>query len=435
MQANNYVTDSSGNSKFRMFESFNHLMSEMKSADGEHLELMPSCAAGMRVTGKLNTQKLIAAVNAAYRDIDSMRAVIVREKEENYFRVLNEYSISNELIRPDGDTPDERYKNVTEQCQRDVSDPGFYSECGCPIKLYELGEDDYFFLIALNHHFGDYESLALIIKKIMLGYYSLPGGKGINKNGIIDFHEFYESYLASEKHKEDERYWESLNEGIEKLFVRNPQDDTVSELTPMDCMSIFPLEQLTKTARKYKTSVPNLMQSVYMLALSCVYNTSESAVAVAFANRQNKEFADTVAHLSTLLLTRTDIPDNADAKDFFKQVMNATAENMKHAPMIIKNRKTDYFIFDYMTKKTNSSPFKGAKTEVWTPKSFDINSFDFDSIFTASVETDDKLIMSYNFNKSNYSNADFIKLRDKVIAMVALLSENGDVTVSELKNA
>ena len=435
MMTDKYVTDRFGNSKFRIFESFNFLMNEIKDEDGLKCELMPSCAHGFRITGKLDTKKLIDAINDAYRDIDSMRAIIVRDDDGNYFRVLSEYRISYNPIRPDGDTPDERYKNVTEECQKAVTDPEFYSECGCPIMFYELGNNDYFLLIALNHHFGDFDSLALIMKKIILGYYSLPGGKGINKNGIINFHEFYESYLKSDKHKEDERYWEKLNEGIEKLFVLESHDDVESELTLSDYMSVFSLDEISKSAKRYKTSIPNMIQSIYMLALSCIYNTNESAIASAFANRKNKEFSDTVAHLSTLLLTRTSIPNDGYARDFFKQVMNVNAENMSHAPMIIKNRKTDYFIFDYMKKKTPVSPFKDAKTEFWAPKVFDVNSFDFNSIFTAAVETDDKIIMSYNFNKSRYSSNDFIKLRNKICSMITLLGEKGDVTIKELISA
>ncbi len=436
MEKDVFVKDRNGNDKFEAFELVKIMENDVHLLDSDFKKRFQlTCGAGVRIQGKLDLKRLEKVIANAYKDVDSMRAVLHMDFDNSYFRILEEYEYTLNTVIPEGETADERFENAKKEVSKDIFSREFYAKCACPILLYKLDENDYFLVVAIDHGMGDGQCLLLVLKKLILDYIGLPGGGKINKKGLYDFYQFYQEFKNNGMMAANTEYWKKLAEGTENLYHFNaPLDD--NEVSEDDKIVKVSLKELKQAAKNYKTTVPNLVIAIYQAAIAKVYGLKESAITCVSANRSVPDFFDTVALQLDLMLLRNSVPDDeTEVKAFLKESLKTTATGMQHTPSFYSQIPISRFLFSYaqdLMKGMNPAAIPGFDVTTWMAPSIPEHALDTNYIFLVAFEQGGDLEMHFAFDKTIYNKNDFINMRDNMVEMFSLLAGKKDLKMVEL---
>jgi hypothetical protein len=432
-----FIKDKKGNEKFEAFELVKLMTQGVQLIDGRFDKRFPLvCAAGMRIKGKLDLNKLEKAVNKGYRDIDTMRSVLNMDNPDDlYFKIKESYEYKlNEKV-PEGVDAEERYANAQREVQFNVFQREYYKDCACRIEVYKLDENDHFFTIAIEHGMADGQAMLLVLKKLILDYIGLPGGGKINKRSLLDFYEFFEEFKHNGVMEQNTAYWTKEAEGLDGLYKYNEplENNTITE---EEKLVIIPMSTIKQAGKNYKTTAGNLVIAAYMAAVSKVYGTNEAAITCISANRSVPEFFDTAVLQLDPMLLRTSVPkDDTDVKTYLKSVMMTTSEGMKHTPSFYSKVPYSRFLFSYaqdLTKGMSVTNLPGVEVTSWLPQTIPEHVFDVNYIFLIAFEQKDTMELHFALDDTIFCRTDFIKLADTMKDFFERLASQKDLTMKSI---
>ncbi len=432
-----FIKDKNGNEKFEAFELVKLMTHGAKLIDGSFDKRFPLvCAAGMRIKGKLDLNKMEKAINKGYKDIDTMRSVLnMDDPDDLYFMIKESYEYKLKELIPDGNDAEERYANAQKEVQFNVFQREYYKDCACPIVIYKLDENDHFFTIAIDHGMADGQAMLLVLKKLILDYIGLPGGGKINKRSLLDFYQFYDDFKNNGVMEQNTAYWIKAAEGLDELYsYHEPLED--NKITEEEKLVIVPMSTIKQAGKNYKTTAGNLVIAAYIAAISKVYSTNEAAITCISANRSVPEFFDTAVLQLDPMLLRTPVPKDAtDVKAYLKSVMMTTSEGMKHTPSFYSQVSYSRFLFSYaqdLTKGMSVTSIPGFDVTSWMPQTIPEHVFDINYIFLVAFEQKDTLELHFALDDSVYCRADFIKLADTMKTFFEKLAAEKDLTMRDI---
>ncbi len=425
-----YIKDSEGKEELDLFELTKVFTNGLVSVDGESVpNLMAGCATGLRIKGKLNLDKVEKAIQMLFDNIDGMRAVVDRELE--IFRIRESYEYKMEVIVPEGNSPDEKFEKAKEECNKLVVSENFYDDCACRFRVYELGQNEYFLIVATNHLFGDGQSLMLIVKQMIELYFGIKRKVTINSKTMMDYYENWKKVKASAQYKENNLYWEKEKRGIENLYTFNPPEENNVLSDDMYTLE-FDLRKLKNIAKKARTTVPNLAMTAYHMGFANVHKTAQSIITVAFANRMEMEYLDTFAPMVKLLINRVRFTQDMAIKELLRAVMQKTSETIKHSYIAKEYIGCNRYFFSYLPEIGGFMSVPGYKVEVWVPEIIDPSKYRMPFILCTAVEQNGKLAFQITCNREYYNKNDILLLREGISNLVNKLDENENALVGDV---
>lgn len=432
-----FVMNEKGTEKFEVFELAKLMNNKVKLIDGIFDKKFPLvCGAGLRIKGKINLEKLEKTINKAYASIDTMRAVLnIEDENDLHFKIRENYEYKLNVLIPEGNDAEEKYNNAKKEVQYKVFQRETYADCACVFMMYNLGENDNFFVVATEHGIMDGQAMLLIIKKVLLDYIGLPGTGRINKKSLVDFYNFYEDFKDNGVMEANTAYWNNIAVGLEDLFKYNEplENNTITEEEKLIKVSIQLLKQASKN---YRTTIGNIVIAAYQMAIAKTYGTRESAISCISANRTIPDFFDTVVLQLEPMLLRNEIPnDNTEVKEVLKRIMFTTSEGMKHTPSFYSNITYSRFLFSYaqdIMKGMDLTKMQGVDITTWMPDSIPEHVFDVNYIFLIGFEQKKELELHFAVCDKVFCKADFLSITQGMVEIFNRMASEKDLTMEQL---
>ncbi len=432
-----FVLNSRGEEKFEVFELVKLMNHGAKLIDGTFDKRFPLvCGCGMRIKGKFNLQKLEKCIQKAYSSIDTMRAFInMDDPDDLYFKIRKEYNYNMEILEAEGATADERYENAKKEVQGVAFERDTYRETACTFYISKLDENDIFFSMLTEHGLIDGQALLIIMKKIIIDYIGLPLGKGIHKNGLADFYEFYNKFKEEGTMKANTEFWMEKSKGLENLYNYNPPLENNS-IAPEEKLLTVPMKTLKAACKNYRTTMGNIVITAYQMAIAKTYGINKAAISCVSANHTIPEFFDSaVLQLDSMLLVN-DIPmDDTPVQDVLKISMKTTSEGMAHTPSFYSKTPFSRFLFSYagdLLKGMDPTKLPGLDITSWMPESIPEHVFDIDYIFLIGFEQKHELELHFATCDKAFNRDDFISITTGMVDIFTKLGSEKNLTMEQL---
>lgn len=432
-----YVLNSKGNDRFEVFELVKLMTHGAQLIDGRFDKQFPLvCGCGLRFKGRFNLKKLEKAINKAYAEIDTLRAVINMDDIDNmYFKIKKHYEYKMDILHAEGVTADERYENA----KKEVSDRRFlretYKDTACTFYVYELDDNDIFLSMLTEHGLIDGQAILIIVKKIIIDYIGIPLGKGVHKKGLVDFYEYYEEFKDEGTMTANTEYWNEIGKGLANLYKYNKPLEN-NKISDSEKLLKVPMKSLTAASKNYKTTIGNLVITAYQIALAKTYGIDKAAISCVSANHSVPDFFETAVLQLDLMLLCNNIPsDETPVRDVLKACMKTSSDGMAHTPSFYSKVPVSRFLFSYagdLLKGIDPTKLPGLNITTWMPESIPEHVFDVDYIFLIAFETKHDLELHFAVCDTAFNRDDFINITHTMANILVRLGEEKDLTMESL---
>ncbi len=302
-----------------------------------HVASMNYMLFGYRFLGPLNVSFLTKSLRQMVQVHEVLRSVFVRE-EDKVIRVVPEhFKLPFEQIdlRAAMSTT-EREAAVQKQINNLQFDLAQGPLWRCI--LWQLNEEEYWFLFAIHHIISDGWSMGVITKKMAQYYRALDEGLPITPTQArLEYKHFAAwqwHYFNSEKARLDRDYWCTVLKeppppltfaDSPRLVERNFAGDVYHiKLTPTL------LAELQQLSRQTESTLFVTLLTAFKLLLFAYTQRQDLIVGTTLANRTQAELENEMGLFVNILPIRTDLSDHPSTRELLLRVMESTMGVIAH---------------------------------------------------------------------------------------------------------
>jgi long-chain acyl-CoA synthetase len=290
----------------------------------------------IRMTSSVDKKALEAALQTLVKRHQVLRTIYSRQNNKLLQRVLDSQTTHFETINIT--TPS--WKNIASIIEEAAKKP-FNLEQGPLLRAYLFSRkpNDHLFLIVAHHIALDATTFALLLNELFETYKAHHRGQEtLSPQGRSTFLDYVQWQTAMLQDSEGERLWQYWkNQMAGDLPLMNMPMDYPRPSVPShngDCyffeMDATLTNRLRNLAKKEKATLYMLMLTVFQLLLYRYTKQKDIIIAAHTLNRTKPEYSNLIAYLSDTVAIRTQIPDQVDFREIFKNVRNTVLEAIEH---------------------------------------------------------------------------------------------------------
>lgn len=255
----------------------------------------------MRIKGKIEYDLFREAVQFTYDRHEILRTRLVERENVTYMKVEEAYTYKLDLRYAKGSTLEEKYTdaiNIYNEQLSELHNP--FEEMTVFFFLIKIEEDDHLFCFISDHIFSDGYSMSIVYKNVFT--YLFSKGKMPMKE-VVQYSEYAieeQNLFSSEEGRKKIEYWiktaKLLNEKkVNGLSMLTDEQKMAEMGTLCECCIDGELRgKVVKTAKKYCTSVFNILLAAFHKTLCDIYDSEVTFLQIASANREEKKYRETI---------------------------------------------------------------------------------------------------------------------------------------------
>lgn len=385
----------------------------------------------MKMDGKLNTDKLIDAVQHITKRHEALRTVFETHEGNIVQKILPRIEIPLTL--------DYNVNTVGEVIGKAIAP--FDLEKGPLIRLYiaQKSADEHIVVIDMHHIITDGESYKIILKEISDFYNDVPLSKV--EFQYKDFSEWQRDELCnSEYYRKQGEYWEEqFKEGIPVLKL--PYDHYVSGQpsnkgkTINRKLSGRQLKALKKLAKQEDVTLFIILFSLYSILLREIGGNDEFAIAIPIAARTRYELLSVVGYFVNLVPIKISFRDEK-LTEFIQRVKETNFGAYGNQDYLFehifensKQQMEDFLKVSFTeTKDIDPLQLSGIKTSIVNPE-YPISKYD---LLMNLVDSDAEAMISLAYRTDLFVDDTMNIIMDKFFDLIDKLAENPDIRIEDL---
>lgn len=210
--------------------------------------------------------------------------------------------------------------------------------------LFQISHKENLLLLKTHHVIADATSLILIVKNI-IKYYISPNMKEIPEYGsYFEFMNSEEEFAKTDKAKKETIFWEQEFAGYKPIRFSTDYSKANGPSYNIGRFS-FDTKRLQSVAKKYKTSVFNVVLTIFHLAFAKINNVSDTALYYLFENRLEPKYGETIGCITRAIANRYTFEENEIIDSMHKKMRNKIATGFNNRE---KSLRFDHFVSDFV---------------------------------------------------------------------------------------
>lgn len=277
----------------------------------------------LRIEGHIDQDKLKKSIERLVEKHEVLRSKIIFFEQEAFFQVGSE-DIDFNIVKIGDEYQSIEQKEILarEMLRKESLTPiDLFENLLMKTFLYKISENINYLLINIHHIIADGWSLSILFKELF-EFYSNPELK--ISHSLSQFSEFslYEKdTFNSKKGIEQLNFWKKEFEGFKYKFeLPLKTDKPHNSIVDVEFMIIDKktTENLREFTKQQKVSVFHVLLMTYHLTIMKKFNICDSCIGMMVANRNIKNFNNTIGLLARVLPSRIIV----DKKEGIKDVLN-----------------------------------------------------------------------------------------------------------------
>ncbi len=309
------------------------------------------------------------------------------------------------------------------------------------------------FIIHMHHLISDAWTMGILVNEIVTTYADLVKGCSLSNKDISLYS--YTNYIASEqeykksnKYEKDKAYWEEVFTTIPEVATiptakanSTTSDSNIQAFREEFCIDGALLTAIKEYCTTQKVSLFNFLTAIFSIYIGRVSNLDDFCIGTPILNRSNfKEKAMTGMFINILPL-RVTMNHEASFNDFVHGISNDSMSLLRHQKYAYQS------ILEDLRKRQNSLPslYKMMLSYQITKMADEQETIPHDStwLFNGSMADDidihifdlndaNKLTIAYDYLAQKYTCDDMEKMHKRILAMIAQVLENGNLSVGKI---
>ncbi len=285
---------------------------------------------GVYIHEKLDLEKMEAAVNRLYHEIDTFRLRLRREKEGKFYEYVDatEYKIS--VLDAKGETLEEKKAYVQEYVlKRTHQIQNRELESPLVVEFFRLEEEEYFTAVYLDHYISDGHSIGVTLMK-MMSYYTgseIPGS--ISQGNIHNYIAYQNSDELENRASLAADYWkEELKDYTISGYRIDENQEKCFEESPV-CIK-YDKSEFVDFAKRNRCTLGNLITGIYHLALAGTFGSMDNVISYVSTDRNSVEHWGLIGPFLKPLNHRVKLNPELTVKQYLKQISGISGKNLIH---------------------------------------------------------------------------------------------------------
>lgn len=345
-----YYQDENGNTDFRLANITSYIAEGLDFYDDESIPgywlYIPVC---MRLEGKLDTERLKAALQHFIDSNQGLRMTLIPSGEGYKFRIINEIKLNIETeVLPFSD-PEENFEAAKKEVLRVINEvPDLENECLFHFRLFRLGENDHFLAMLFNHIAIDGQSMGVAVKQIVTSYLGIEVKELYSECSFMDFYKAQEKSRTEEVVAKNAEYWRNEFRDLPKVDYSGRKGERPH--TNEDFYLALSSAPIKEFCRKNNVTISSLIISAFHYAQTALYGERDTAVTYSVANRMQLSHFTIVGPIVQLLSHRLKIEENDSYADILKKTGKKVAENVRYGNVWNKYIGSSRFVLSFMNQ-------------------------------------------------------------------------------------
>lgn len=250
---------------------------------------------GRLLKGTLDMTRMHESILKVVEQNEALRMICVKQSDTYYLK-LKSVSDTDIFFSDRFSDIDSVKKDTVEHLEHSMElSKGLFQ-----VRIYSLDAQNHALIIVMHHLISDSTALSVVLSEILLTY----AGNAPDKTETVGFCQFLEeeqSFFESTKGQEQLQYWTKEMEG----YIPPKSDGGGSWFDVIkDSTFYISNDKLQVCAEKHRVSRFILLLSAIHLAVGEMFNTNDTTIGVAFANRIQKKYHNTVGYLAHMVQNR-----------------------------------------------------------------------------------------------------------------------------------
>lgn len=387
-----------------------------------------------KIKGKIDKAKLEESLQKTIDDNNAFRFKFHKDEETGkiYQYTVEKVEYKLDEREADGNTYEEKYKNVKKQTQKILSEIKCLSdELMWDFILFNMG-NEHIFYVRINHLICDGVAIVATLVNIISNYNGIPLKKSLG------LEEFMKEQREFEKTENYFNMFKKLEKQIEdyksyKSFIKLPEKNR--KKTSSRNVAAVESEKLSEFCKKNKLSFFHASLFFYHVAISAVYGKKDTQIIVPIGTRKSS-YRNTIGYLVSACFSRLILEDDTSLKEAVMECRDDFFENSKTAPIFFKmfcdNNFSHEFLLTYQNQVTSFDkhiPFGEAEVEniidqelVGIPQPVEMNVASL-----SAIETGNNIVFSIRADEDVFSD-DMRKKAGKAFILAAKCLAEEDMT-------
>lgn len=280
--------------------------------------------AALRISGKLNEERLFEAAQRVVNDNDALRTRMC--VENGMLRLFVYDSAQYTPEQATCETVAEVEDDILKCLKRNFSEE---DDSLFRLKLYRLPDSEYVLLVLVSHIVSDGDSIALFVKKLFGCYVDMNFSDTETTGSLAEYNAAELKFYSSEEFKQNCRYWQSRIAFDECPNYKSPKmPGADGQNAPY---FVIDMGRVRKLSAKYHCTSNMLMMCAYHLALCKMLGKNESKFFFMYANRTVHEYSSLIAPVFQAVFSQLEISGKTTAADAVKLMLKDCTSGIEHS--------------------------------------------------------------------------------------------------------
>lgn len=291
----------------------------LETTDNASLYNMPFI---FRIEGDLNIKAFLHSLEQVIERHEILHTVYEKKEGEYYQKILKNYSINSEFEDKRGTSVEEIINNIKNIWNDDFD---LFNEIPIRSKLIQAEDNLYFWFINMHHIVADGSSM-YVFSRDMGTYYSQYNSGSTDfkipelKVQYVDFAEWENNFLESEKAKKQLLFWKTELQNVKGILdfpidKERPQIQTFSGSAIEFELDKELVSKCMKYCKKNNISLFMLLETVYALELYRYSSDEDICIGAPVSNRLDEKIKEVVGFFANTVTIRNRIIPSESFKE------------------------------------------------------------------------------------------------------------------------
>ncbi len=293
-----------------------------------------------QLTGRLNTDALEESANRIIARHELLRSHFVFDQGLPDLKLTNELKITIERINIERCKLDEQMNKARKLAEEIVLQPFDLSKAPLMrLKLFELGDDTFIFLVVIHHTIADGWSLGLFLKELIANYENIINGTSTKLLSLpiqyADFANWQVQKVGDEDYQSDLAYWKDQLNG-ELPILELPTDRPRSSRQSYEGGTHrFPISTDLTSRLETVTHGENVtlfmsLLSIFVVLLRRYSGQEDLIVGTPIANRNRPELENLIGIFINTVALRTSTSGDPSFRELVRNVRDVAVGAYAH---------------------------------------------------------------------------------------------------------
>lgn len=303
-------------------------------------------------------------------------------------------------------------------------------------------------IVNIHHIVADSWTLGLIAKQIISNYYSLSNNINIEPNNYtyIDYIDFEQKYLKSNKYLQDKQFWQNyLKNHSASITIPSNKEISTNDFSPKGTRKVFKLEnkyikKINEFCKAYNFSLFSLFMAIYSLYIGKINNSNDFILGTPILNRTNSSQKNTMGMFINTIPFRVKLEDNYSFIAFINEIsLNLTS--------ILRHQKHSYqYILEDLRKENSKVPnlyqillsYQITKTKTddniqyLTDWNYNGNVADDIDIHFFDLNDSGDINLAYDYKISKYTEEDICNIHSRILHILTQVINTPSMFLKEI---